>query len=105
RRGLGRPARDVRLQRRGPARGGRGLPRRRRHGPRDRLAGPPARLRPRPRGPGEGGRMTSAVVLSKAWIFEDPDTGAVRLAKAAAASQQLPEDPFAYRDSGQAGLV
>jgi PBSX family phage portal protein len=49
--------------------------------------------------------MTSAVVLSKAWIFEDPETGAVRLSKAAAASQQLPEDPFAYKDSGQAGLV
>lgn len=49
--------------------------------------------------------MASPLVLSKAWIFEDPDTGAVRVAKAAAASQQLPEDPFAYPDSGQAGLV
>lgn len=48
--------------------------------------------------------MHSPIVLSKAWIFEESD-GSVRIAKAAAQSQQLPEDPFAYPDAGMSGLV
>jgi hypothetical protein len=59
RRGHGRPVLDVRLQRRRPARGPGGLPRRRRHRRRHRLAAPPARVRPRPRR-AEGGDRAEA---------------------------------------------
>lgn len=42
-------------------------------------------------------------IISKAWIVDGP--GGVRLQKAERPSQQLPDDPFGYRDGAESGLV
>jgi len=43
-------------------------------------------------------------LITKAWVFDGP--GGVRIAKAEADSQQLPDDPFNYRpDSTSSGLI
>src|SRR3989304_3867343 len=49
-----------------------------------------------------GQRMSERRILTRGWIVDGP--GGARVVKAEQPSQQLPDDPFAYREGAEGGL-